>query len=281
MKMNCNKSIVQNEILIILAFIVWGSSFSQNYFKYNGSADVLLRYEPRGGGGRAIVHGAGNTLVFNYGKDFTAGTRVDGRLSVRSLDNNWLRFNNGDIPSVSFIPNNGNSIFHIAHSLSNRLIISHGTNIGATSLLTIVNSGNVGIGTTNPDAKLAVKGKIHAQEVKLDLNGAAAPDYVFKENYDLKTLDEVRAHIDKEGHLPNVPSAKEMERNGINLKEMNLKLLEKIEELTLYILEQDKKIKTQDSFINRLKNNNQKLELIQKRLEGIEATINTKKHENK
>src|SRR5690606_19031361 len=126
--------------------------------------------------------------------------------------------------------------------------------------------GNVGIGTTNPDAKLTVKGKIHAQEVKLDLEGAAAPDYVFNEDYDLKTLDEVRAHIDKEGHLPNVPSAKDMESNGINLKEMNLKLLEKIEELTLYILEQDKKIKTQDASINRLKNNNEKLESIQKRL---------------
>src|SRR5690606_16940493 len=141
--------------------------------------------------------------------------------------------------------------------------------------------GNVGIGTTNPDAKLTVKGKIHAQEVKLDLEGAAAPDYVFNEDYDLKTLDEVRAHIDKEGHLPNVPSAKDMESNGINLKEMNLKLLEKIEELTLYILEQDKKIKTQDASINRLKNNNEKLESIQKRLEHIEATINTKAYERK
>src|SRR5690554_6268130 len=131
--MNSNKSIIQNEILIILTLIIWGSVFPQNYFKYNGSADVLLRYEPRGAGGRAIVHGTGNTLVFNYGKDFTAGTRVDGRLSVRSLDNNWLRFNNQEIPSVSFIPNNGNSIFHISHNLSNRLIISQGTNVGATS----------------------------------------------------------------------------------------------------------------------------------------------------
>lgn len=64
-----------------------------------------------------------------------------------------------------------------------------------------------------------------------------APDYVFKEGYDLKTLDEVKAHIHKEGHLPNIPSAEEMEEEGLNLKEMNLKLLEKIEELTLYVIQ--------------------------------------------
>ncbi|SFC36061.1 hypothetical protein SAMN04487891_109170 [Flagellimonas taeanensis] len=100
--------------------------------------------------------------------------------------------------------------------------------------------GDVGIGTATPDAKLAVKGNIHAQEVKVDLNGAVAPDYVFKEGYDLKSLEEVQNYIKEHGHLPNIPSAQEMEENGIQLGEMNMKLLEKIEELTLYTLLQEK-----------------------------------------
>ncbi|BFP40637.1 hypothetical protein FGF1_14820 [Flavobacteriaceae bacterium GF1] len=102
---------------------------------------------------------------------------------------------------------------------------------------TAVVSGNVGVGTTTPDAKLAVKGDIHAEEVKVDLN-VPAPDYVFKEGYDLKSLEEVRSYIQKHGHLPNIPSAQEMEEDGIELGGMNMKLLEKIEELTLYTLQQ-------------------------------------------
>ncbi|MEL4309060.1 hypothetical protein JMA43_13235 [Joostella sp. CR20] len=112
-----------------------------------------------------------------------------------------------------------------------------------TPELTITQAGNIGIGTIKPDSKLTVKGNIHTQEVKVDLAGAVAPDYVFKDDYKLKTLDEVKAYINNKGHLPNIPSAKEMEEEGINLKEMNLKLLEKIEELTLYVIEQEKRIK--------------------------------------
>ncbi|MCX2680343.1 tail fiber protein [Galbibacter sp. EGI 63066] len=112
--------------------------------------------------------------------------------------------------------------------------------------------GKVGIGTTNPDSKLTVKGNIHAQEVKLDLNGSVAPDYVFKEGYDIKTLEEVEDYIQKKGHLPNIPSAKEMEEEGIDLKAMNLKLLEKIEELTLHIIELKKTVDNQEKRIKGL-----------------------------
>ncbi|QLE02043.1 hypothetical protein HX109_10935 [Galbibacter sp. BG1] len=108
----------------------------------------------------------------------------------------------------------------------------------------------VGIGTTEPDSKLTVKGKVHAQEVKLDLVGSVAPDYVFKEGYNLKSLEEVERHIKDKGHLPNIPSAREMEEEGIDMKEMNLKLLEKIEELTLYIIEQQNLIKQQKEYFS-------------------------------
>ncbi len=100
--------------------------------------------------------------------------------------------------------------------------------------------GNVGIGTSNPGSwKLAVKGKIRAEEIKVETGWA---DYVFKEDYDLPTLEEVEKHIKEKGHLINIPSAKEVEENGILLGEMNKLLLEKIEELTLYVLKQEKRI---------------------------------------
>jgi hypothetical protein len=108
-------------------------------------------------------------------------------------------------------------------------------------------NGNVGIGTNNPDAKLAVKGHIHTQEVRVDLTGAVAPDYVFEKEYELLPLSELETYINQNKHLPEVPSAKEMEKEGLNLKEMNLLLLKKVEELTLHLIEMKKEI-------NELKN---------------------------
>jgi len=130
-------------------------------------------------------------------------------------------------------------------------------------------TGRVGIGTTTPDAKLTVKGNIHAEEVKVDLN-VPGPDYVFKEGYDLKSLEEVQDYIKTHGHLPNIPSAQEMEENGIQLGELNMKLLEKIEELTLYTLRQEKDIKI-------LENNNKKLMKMEIQLQKIEQLLKEKR----
>jgi hypothetical protein len=104
----------------------------------------------------------------------------------------------------------------------------------------ITYNGNVGIGVTNPDAPLTVNGRIHSTEVKVDMQGALVPDYVFLKDYNLKTLEELELAIKELGHLPKIPSAKEMQENGMELKSMNLNLLEKIEELTLYIIQQNK-----------------------------------------
>lgn len=113
--------------------------------------------------------------------------------------------------------------------------------------------GNVGIGLSNPDEKLTVKGKIHTQEVRVDMLGPLVPDYVFANDYKLKSLDQVEAYIKQNSHLPEIPSAKDIEKNGLMLAEMNMSLLKKIEELTLYAIEQNKKIEVQAKEIETLK----------------------------
>ncbi len=115
----------------------------------------------------------------------------------------------------------------------------------------IKQNGNVGIGTTNPDAKLTINGKIHTKEIKVDL-AIPAPDYVFKKEYNLLSIEEVQKYILKNGHLPNIPAAKTMESNGVELGAMNMKLLEKIEELTLYTISQQEALKTQQEKNNIL-----------------------------
>ena len=117
---------------------------------------------------------------------------------------------------------------------------STNTSIG-DEVVWVRDNGNVGIGTSAPDAKLAVNGDIHAEEVRVDLN-VPGPDYVFEANYELPSLSSIQNYIEVHHHLPEIPSAKEMEENGIELSEMNMLLLKKIEELTLYTLEQEKKI---------------------------------------
>jgi hypothetical protein len=118
--------------------------------------------------------------------------------------------------------------------------------------MVITTPGYVGIGTTNPDYPLTVNGGAHVKEVRVDIN-IPGPDYVFEKDYQLTSLEEIKNYIDQNKHLPEVPSAKEMEKDGVQLGEMNMLLLKKIEELTLYVIEQNKKIDQQQKDIETLK----------------------------
>ena len=124
----------------------------------------------------------------------------------------------------------------------------------------ITQDGKIGIGTKSPDAKLTVNGDIHAKEVKIDL--AIAPDYVFEKYYDgystlksdykMPTLQEIEAFTKENKHLPEVPSSKEIKENGLKLGEMNAILLQKVEELTLYLIEQNKEIEKLKTKVDEL-----------------------------
>jgi hypothetical protein len=102
---------------------------------------------------------------------------------------------------------------------------------------------NIGDGIFPDGYKLAVDGKVIAEEVTVQLR-KNWPDYVFDENYELKTLDEVEDFIKGNQRLPDMPTATEVEANGVSLGEMQAKLLQKVEELTLYVIAQNKELRT-------------------------------------
>lgn len=113
-------------------------------------------------------------------------------------------------------------------------------------------NGAVSIGTKDPKGyKLAVAGNMIAESVKVKLQGSW-PDYVFSDDYKLPTLQETEKHIKEKGHLEGIPSAGEVKTNGIDLGEMNAKLLQKIEEITLYLIEIKKENRDMKSQILKL-----------------------------
>ncbi len=132
--------------------------------------------------------------------------------------------------------------------------LTFATSLGYTGSLSekmrINSTGNVGIGTAFPAEKLSVNGKIRAHEIKVEITGWS--DFVFAKDYKLPTLQETEKHIKEKGHLPGIPSAEEVEKNGVELGDMNKKLLQKIEELTLYLIEKDKKIRVIEERLDKI-----------------------------
>lgn len=128
--------------------------------------------------------------------------------------------------------------------------IKFATGFGDSEKMIITQAGNVGIGTSTPSNELEVNGTIRTKEVKVEATGW--PDFVFSSDYNLMSLDNVEKYINENGHLPNLENAETVEKNGVNVGEMQAKLLQKIEELTLYMIDLRKENLELNERINEL-----------------------------
>jgi hypothetical protein len=207
-----------------------------------------IEYFTNGGGytftGGNVVFTGGNVGIGTESVPFyklvTKGTIWSsapvGKVTSASIPNFYI---SADDPGVSDFEIYANTTAtYMGTFLNKPLVFVRNSGI---ETMRIDQNGNVGIGTDNPNGyKLAVAGTAIAQKVKVTTSAANWPDYVFHKGYVLPSLKEVAAYIATHQHLPEIPSATEIEKNGQDLGEMNKQLLKKIEELTLYIIHQQK-----------------------------------------
>lgn len=165
-----------------------------------------------------------------------------------------------NVSGISFGMGHTNNGFHFFSTLDDP-----GTTgpVGVIYAMTFTDFGRVGIGTAVPDAKLHVVGDVKIDGV-LYVNGTpmSVPDYVFEPEYSLMSLDELRAYVDEEKHLPNLPDAEQIAQNGLNVTDFQMKLLEKTEELTLYTLAQDEQLQSQQQEIESLREENEAMQKV-------------------
>lgn len=158
---------------------------------------------------------------------------------------NWL----ADEGDIGLIWSDGNGTSG-KNDTAGLVIGPHGD---ASNGIRIDANGNVAIGTTDPKGyKLAVRGEMVTEEAWVKLH-ADWPDFVFAENHQMLTLPELDEYVKENRHLPNVPKADEVKEKGIPIGEMNTLLLQKIEELTLYLIEQDKQMQKLKAELQALK----------------------------
>ncbi|PKP49046.1 MAG: hypothetical protein CVT92_15560 [Bacteroidetes bacterium HGW-Bacteroidetes-1] len=168
------------------------------------------------------------------GEARVGGLSVNGLYSLPASPGNQTQFLRGD--GVWAVPAGGGG--------GSSYWLPSGNNI-------YYNGGNVGIGTASTDYKLTVAGGIHAREVKVTLNAGA--DHVFESGYKLTPLHELESFVLANKRLPGVASETEMLQQGLDMGSFQIKLLEKIEELTLYIIQQQKDMERQQKEIEALK----------------------------
>lgn len=231
-------------------FMFSDGSGTNNVFTVATSLDAGSSWYPR-----FVVQQSGNVGIGKINPDM--------KLTVHSSAEYVSRFHHDGTSTISGVRVGKSASYMDIVNLESGSGFGSGTSSGTLPLSTqssdevdlfINNSnGNVGIGTATPDSKLSVNGTIHTKEVKVDLDGWS--DHVFKDDYELMNLEEVSTYITENHHLPNIPTESEVKENGINLGEMNAKLLEKIEELTLYVIDLKEENVKQQQEINQLKTN--------------------------
>jgi hypothetical protein len=245
----------------------------------------------------------GNTLSISNGNSVMLPIYTDTDAQSLTLNGNILSISNGNsvtIPTLNFangtnttISGNGtvsnpfqinttitdtsiyanNGVINQATTVNNnRIVDMNNSNIWFNSANSTTN-GNIYIGdsatypTNTGDYKLYVEGGILTEKVKVALRSTANwADYVFADNYELMPLKDVEKFINSNKHLPGIKSAKELMEDGLDVAQMQAKHMEKIEELTLYVIEQEKKINEQNLVIQKY---NSELELLKKQVNAL------------
>lgn len=202
------------------------STDDQVYMENTGSASTIILVRTDGSGG--VGDGAAGTLTTgtkstNFRFDANQEFRIQAQLRA-----NLVQGIGGDISQVAtFSGQAPSNSFYVAAS------------------------GNVGLGTDDPQSKLSVDGQVLCEEAKV-VSDIAAPDYVFAPEYKLRTLEEVEQYINKNSHLPEIPSAAEFADEGILVGKMSFDLLKKVEELTLYMIDLKKENELLKARLNSL-----------------------------
>jgi hypothetical protein len=242
----------------------------------NGRATISLHHhneiahQLRYTSGTLFLEAAGNSA---YGSSNTPNLVVGGKVRAGNYQVGITDVNAHSIEIGGPNPTQTNgqatiSLHHhneIAHQLrytSGTLFLEAAGNsaYGSSNTPNLVVGGNLGIGTTDTKGyKLGVNGAAIATSMTVKLN-ANWPDFVFAETYGLRSLAEVERYIQANSHLPEVPSAAQVGKDGINLGEMDATLLKKIEELTLYLIEQNKQLQEQNKQLQELKKGNEALQ---------------------
>jgi len=246
------------------------------YSSSNAGSYQKIKVDVFGGGWTSTGMGATTWYIANRGtlqvNQVTLGSSNDNLLTLQAYLNSSggtdfyiVVLNNFASFGVNSVILEGSTSINQTIPITSSSTAPAGTQVPLTinPVISTDASGNMGIGTISPSGfKLAVKGNVHAEQVNVDMNNWA--DYVFKKDYILPSLNEVKTYIDKNQHLPEIPSAGQIEKDGLNLGEMNKLLVKKVEELTLYLIEKDKEVKEQNEKINRLEARLEKLETGQK-----------------
>ncbi|MDR7130064.1 hypothetical protein J2X69_002411 [Algoriphagus sp. 4150] len=203
---------------------------NSNRISQSGATYIELLQKTWGGGGGILFSAYGADVLVNGSIPQTGNTK-------NKFSPNVFGGSSHGPGMIYYGGNSGTMNFYVGPS-------SPGADtdvVWGEPVLSLNRSGNVGIGVNSPSAKLAVDGIIKTKEVNVTVSGW--PDYVFMPGYKLMPLSDLEAFIRKNGHLPDVPTESEVMENGVNLAEMNVKLLEKVEELTLYAIQQDELLK--------------------------------------